>query len=28
LVLIRGIEWQDEGRGRVCRLQEGGDEEN
>jgi hypothetical protein len=27
LVLIRGIEWQDEGRGRVPRLQKGGNEE-
>jgi hypothetical protein len=28
LILISGIEWQDEGRGRVPRLQKGANEEN
>jgi hypothetical protein len=27
LILISGIEWQDEGRGRVARLQKGAKEE-
>jgi hypothetical protein len=27
LILISGIEWQDEGRGRVSRMQKGGNEE-
>jgi hypothetical protein len=28
LILISGIEWQDEGRGRMSRLQKGANEEN